>query len=79
MTGQELGTGNHRAFTALDPCHASGAACTTGVDCCGGYCTNGTCGTPPTCSNADDACSATQKCCDASLQCVGGFCTQIIK
>jgi hypothetical protein len=79
VTGQELGTGNHRAFTALDPCHANGNKCMTGVDCCGGFCTNGTCGTPPTCSNADDACSATQKCCDATLQCVGGFCTQIIK
>ncbi len=79
VTGQELGTGNHRAFTALDPCFANGATCTTGVDCCGGYCTNGTCGLPPSCSNADDACSATQKCCDPTLQCIGGFCTQIIK
>jgi WD40-like Beta Propeller Repeat len=79
VTGQENGTGNHRAFTALDPCVAGGGKCTTGVDCCGGYCTNGTCGLPPTCSNPDDACSATQKCCDASLQCIGGFCTQIIK
>ena len=25
VTGQELGTGDHRAFTALDPCHADGA------------------------------------------------------
>jgi hypothetical protein len=79
VTGQELGTGNHRAFTALDPCHADGASCTSGVDCCKGFCTNGKCGAPPACSNADDACSASQKCCDTALQCVGGFCTQIIK
>ncbi len=80
VTGQELGTGNHRAFTALDPCHADGASCTTGVDCCGGFCTNGTCGKPqPRCSNADEMCSASQMCCDASLQCIGGICTQIIK
>jgi hypothetical protein len=79
VTGQELGTGNHRAFTALDPCHANGSTCTEGEDCCGGYCTNGMCGLPPTCSNTDDACSATQKCCDPTLQCIGGFCATVIK
>jgi hypothetical protein len=80
VTGQELGTGNHRACTALDPCKADGASCTTGVDCCGGFCTDGVCGQPkPRCSNADEACSPAHMCCDATLQCIGGFCTQIIK
>jgi hypothetical protein len=75
VTGQELGTGNHRAFTALDPCHASGATCTTGVDCCGGFCTDGMCGVSvPRCSNIDETCSATQKCCDPAAQCINGFC-----
>jgi hypothetical protein len=79
VTGQELGTGNHRAFTALDPCLADGASCTTGVDCCGGFCTNGKCGAPqPRCSNADETCSSGHMCCDATLQCIGGFCTQIV-
>ncbi len=79
LTGQESGTGNHRAFTALDPCKASGSACSQGEDCCGGFCTNGMCGLPPTCSNIDDACSATQKCCDPALRCIGGFCATIVK
>lgn len=80
VTGQELGTGNHRAFTALDPCKADGASCTTGVDCCDGFCTDGICGQPkPRCSNADEACSAGHMCCDTTLQCIGGYCTQIIK
>jgi hypothetical protein len=75
VTGQELGTGNHRAFTALDPCHADGATCTTGVDCCGGFCTNGMCGmSVPRCSGIDEVCSATQKCCDPAAQCINGFC-----
>jgi hypothetical protein len=79
VTGQEIGTGNHRAFTALDPCHADGASCASGVDCCGGFCTNGTCGAPqPRCSNADEACGAGHTCCDASLQCIGGFCEAVI-
>jgi hypothetical protein len=80
VTGQELGTGNHRAFTALDPCHADGASCTTGVDCCGGFCTDGKCGAPqPRCSKADETCSAGHMCCDPSLQCIGGYCEQLIK
>ncbi|HLK38933.1 MAG TPA: hypothetical protein VKU41_19360 [Polyangiaceae bacterium] len=76
LTGQELGTGNHRAFTALDPCHKDGSSCTTGVDCCGGFCTNGMCGLPktPRCSNMDEMCSATQKCCDPRALCINGFC-----
>jgi hypothetical protein len=79
ITGQELGTGNHRAFTALDPCQPDGASCTTGVDCCGGFCTNGKCGMPtPRCSNADESCSSGHMCCDATLQCIGGICTQFV-
>jgi hypothetical protein len=79
VTGQELGTGNHRAFTALDPCHADGASCTSGVDCCGGFCTNGSCGAPQArCSNADETCGAGHTCCDSSFQCIGGFCEQLI-
>ena len=38
LPGQEFGTGNHRAFAALDPCHQEGDACTSGIDCCGGFC-----------------------------------------
>ena len=38
LPGQELGTGNHRAFAALDPCKKDGDSCTSGIDCCGGFC-----------------------------------------
>jgi hypothetical protein len=80
VTGQELGTGNHRAFTALDPCLANGGTCTTGVDCCGGFCTNGTCGLPaPRCSNTDESCSSGHACCDTAEQCIGGFCTLVVQ
>jgi hypothetical protein len=75
LTGQELGTGNHRAFTALDPCRADGQSCTTGVDCCNGFCTNGICGVPtPRCSNLDETCTSGHTCCDTSAQCISGFC-----
>jgi hypothetical protein len=75
VTGQELGTGNHRAFTALDPCRADGASCTSGVDCCDGFCTDGTCGAKaPRCSNVDEACGPGHSCCDPSVTCINGFC-----
>jgi hypothetical protein len=38
LPGQEMGTGNHRAFAALDPCKKDSDICTTGIDCCGGFC-----------------------------------------
>ena len=38
LPGQEFGTGNHRAFAALDPCKMDSDSCTSGTDCCGGYC-----------------------------------------
>jgi hypothetical protein len=77
VTGQEIGTGNHRAFTALDPCHANSATCVTGVDCCGGYCTNGVCGLPmPRCSNIDETCGPGHACCDPMAQCINGFCEE---
>jgi hypothetical protein len=74
VTGQEAGTGNHRAFTALDPCVTDGTDCTTGVDCCTGLCTNGKCGGPPRCSNIDEACGPGHSCCDPTIPCIGGFC-----
>jgi hypothetical protein len=74
LTGQEAGTGNHRAFTALDPCRADGASCATGVDCCTGMCTNGACGGAPRCSNVDEKCATSKDCCDADAQCINGFC-----
>ena len=74
VTGQEAGTGNHRAFTALDPCRDDGADCTTGVDCCTGLCTNGKCGGPPRCSNIDEACGPGHNCCDPTIPCVSGYC-----
>jgi|HubBroStandDraft_2_1064218.scaffolds.fasta_scaffold02618_4 hypothetical protein len=79
VTGQELGTGNHRAFTALDPCLANGSSCTSGFDCCAGFCTDGTCGMPaqPRCSNTGEACSATQKCCITADECIAGYCATV--
>jgi hypothetical protein len=78
VPGQEFGTGNHRAFAALDPCKKDGDSCTTGIDCCGGFCTvpeakpgefavdvMGSCKVPtvPTCAKRDERCKTTADCC----------------
>jgi len=78
LSGQEFGTGNHRAFAALDPCRKDGDKCSSGVDCCGGFCyfegqaelaePVGTCS--PTkkmmmCSRPDERCSVFSDCCTA--------------
>jgi len=86
LTGQEFGTGNHRAFTALDPCRKDGDACVTGIDCCGGFCTNGKCGVPPPpppdkprCAQTDESCANGTACCVETDHCIAGHCGTIIR
>jgi len=81
LPSQELESGNIRAFAALEPCRSEGAACTSGVDCCCGYClaepgaTQGACGCAPNrCSNFDEKCKTAADCCDSVAACIGGFC-----
>jgi hypothetical protein len=80
LAGQELGTANHRAFTALDPCRQDGAGCESGIDCCSGFCTNGTCGPKkePRCSQINESCQSSADCCDKAHSCIAGFCAIII-
>ncbi|MET0339890.1 MAG: hypothetical protein ABW252_02770 [Polyangiales bacterium] len=73
VTGQQLQTANHRAFTALDPCREMGASCETGVDCCSGFCTDGVCSPPRDCANSGEACGEAD-CCNEDDQCIAGYC-----
>jgi hypothetical protein len=90
LPGQEFGTGNHRAFTALDACKMDGDTCTSGVDCCGGFCTLppvsefgeqvGKCSSTAQCAKTDEKCKTNADCCPVPGQpntCIGGFCAQI--
>jgi hypothetical protein len=86
LPGQEDEAGNIRAFAALDPCHQDGGACETGVDCCGGQCSNGVCGPPPPpppicmtpppppCAREDEGCATDADCCNPEHECIAGFC-----
>jgi hypothetical protein len=92
ISGQDVTTANHRAFTALDPCHMDGTSCESGIDCCSGRChflpedefqTSGSC-EPVTneCSNEDERCEVATDCClpeDGSppYQCISGFCAVV--
>jgi hypothetical protein len=79
LPGQEFGTANHRAFAALDPCREDGEPCTTGIDCCGGFCTDGVCGRPKDrCAETDEACTTREDCCDEDDYCINGFCGKVI-
>jgi WD40-like Beta Propeller Repeat len=79
LPGQEFGTGNHRAFAALDPCKRDGDTCATGIDCCGGFCkipegTNnefgqavGMCSSDmPMCAKRDERCVTDSDCCPST-------------
>jgi hypothetical protein len=76
LPGQEFGTGNHRAFAALDPCKRDGDTCSTGIDCCGGFCkipegvnnefgqAVGMCSSDvPMCAKRDERCVEDSDCC----------------
>jgi len=85
MEGQSE-SGNVRAFATLAPCVAAGTRCTSGLDCCTGFCaipenaSEGTCTDQvPMCSKTNDKCSADADCCppgpdQVTNTCIGGFC-----
>ena len=79
LPGQELGSGNIRAFAVLAPCKGDGSGCESGIDCCGGSCTMGKCGVPMTCAAEGDKCTPTVPCCDPIDSCLGGYCGFIQK
>ena len=74
LPGQELGSGNIRAFAVLAPCKGDGSGCESGLDCCGGSCSKGKCGVPQGCSATGDKCTPSVPCCSSSDLCIGGFC-----
>jgi hypothetical protein len=85
LPGQELESGNMRAFAALEPCRANGGSCESAAECCNGFCRqtgrddNGPilqCVPPPAnaCSNEDEACGSAGDCCDKADLCINKRC-----
>lgn len=81
IPGQELHGVNSRPFFALEPCISDAGRCSSGVDCCSGFCRDGYCVPPPEqqCSKIDERCDSADDCCDGSARCIGGFCAILIK
>jgi hypothetical protein len=89
LPGQEEAAGNIRAFAALEPCKDDGGPCTSGIDCCGGYCYQGSCGLPPPgpprcsepppplCSEYGERCNTAADCCDDRARCINGYCAKL--
>jgi hypothetical protein len=85
LPAQEILAGNSRGFWVLDPCKADGATCTSGDQCCNGFCEPGSGGAlictnaPPmgTCANLQEKCATAANCCDPGAQCIDGFCAVI--
>jgi hypothetical protein len=85
LDGQELVSDNLRGFWVLNPCQQNGTSCSSGDDCCSGFCVTSadggalTCGTQPTssCSPEGDKCTTASDCCTSTDQCIGGWCSPV--
>jgi hypothetical protein len=82
LDGQESVADNLRGYWVLSPCQNTGTTCSSGDECCTGFCRPGsggtdTCVSPPSgCSNEYEKCTTSGDCCDKSDECIGGFCSQ---
>ncbi|HEX3867326.1 MAG TPA: hypothetical protein VHV78_11265 [Gemmatimonadaceae bacterium] len=80
LPAQELLAGNARGFWALDPCLSDGSSCSSGDQCCNGYCEAGGSGalvcsqSTNSCSAVGDKCESAANCCDPTNACLNGFC-----
>jgi hypothetical protein len=85
LTGQNEQNLAMRGFYSLPPCQQDGQGCTSGTDCCGGYCSAGadggaaTCRSTTTgCGQTGDKCTQTSDCCGASsgVTCIAHVCSE---
>lgn len=89
LPGQDLVSGNMRAFAALAPCRANGASCSSGVQCCDGFCRPKDetaanlvfeCVPLPSdaCAGENEACSTTADCCNVAANvCINKRCAML--
>jgi hypothetical protein len=81
IPGQEMQGSNSRPFFSLQPCVTDRGTCSTGIDCCTGFCRDGLCVPPPehSCSQVEERCTADGDCCEGAGTCIGGFCARTIR
>jgi len=79
LEGQELSADNLRGFWVLPPCEQNGGTCSSGDQCCSGFCRGSgsalTCVNKPAgCSNQYESCTTAADCCTAGDLCINGRC-----
>jgi hypothetical protein len=81
IPGQEIHGVNSRPFFALDPCVSDAGVCSSGIDCCTGFCRDGYCIPPPVdeCAEINEACETSNDCCNPTARCIGGFCALLLQ
>ncbi len=83
LPAQELFAGNSRGYWVVNPCEADGSSCSTGDECCGGFCRPGDDGglvctdKKPTCAQVSEKCASASDCCGAAagILCIDDVCT----
>jgi hypothetical protein len=86
----QANSGNVRAFATLNPCQQTGSDCTSGLDCCTGFCSikpgadSGSCVPEKTCSDVNEKCKEDKDCCPAEAGqqervCIGGYCGFLVE
>jgi WD40-like Beta Propeller Repeat len=84
LQGQAGDSLNMRGYWALAPCKQDGGSCSSGTDCCDGYCSRGADGGAPVCSKktgcsqSGDHCDTNADCCSASsgVTCINHVCSE---
>ena len=84
LPGQDTASVNMRGFWALDPCKGDGKGCSSGTECCGGFCDESApggalvCKSAGTCAKDGDHCETTADCCNASTgtTCINHVCAE---
>jgi hypothetical protein len=84
LPGQELNAGDMKGYWVVEPCRPDGSSCTTGDQCCNGFCRSPPAGGPlvcmtavPGCANEFEKCITAADCCGASsgMLCLNGYCS----
>jgi hypothetical protein len=86
LPGQDVTSLNLRGYWALNPCLSDGQGCTSGTDCCAGYCNPGSgeggasvCSSSTSgCATLGNRCTTSSDCCDSSsgVTCINKVCSE---
>ncbi len=84
LPGQELNAGDMKGYWVVEPCRPDGSSCTTGDQCCNGFCRSPPDGgglvcmtAVPGCANEFEKCITAADCCGAAsgTLCLNGYCS----